>query len=57
MNPAGSSSNQSTEQESTSFEDMDRGPDVKPVSQTVNKLHNELKIVREVLESQIQSSS
>jgi hypothetical protein len=57
MNPAQEGSVSPTGQESTSFENTDRGPGVKPVAQTVNKLQNELKNVREVLESQIQSSS
>jgi multidrug efflux pump subunit AcrB len=53
--PTENSSVSQTGQESTSFEDTDRGPDVKPVAQTVNKLQNELKNVREVLESEIQN--
>ena len=57
MNPAESSSVSQTEQESTSFENMDRGPDVKPAAQTVNKLQNELKNVREVLESEIENKN
>jgi hypothetical protein len=57
MNPAQEGSVSPTGQESTSFEDTDRGPDVKPVAQTVNKLQNELKSVREVLESEIENKN
>jgi hypothetical protein len=38
--------------ESKSFEDTDRGPDVKPASQIVNKLQNELKSIRTKLEEE-----
>jgi hypothetical protein len=40
--------------ESESFEDTDRGPDVKPASQIINKLQNELKSVRTKLEAQLE---
>src|SRR5919109_975003 len=41
--PAESSSDSSTGQESESFENMDRGPDVKPTSEMYRKLQRDLK--------------
>jgi hypothetical protein len=54
MNLAESGSVGETEQESESFENADRGPNVKKESQTVHQLQNELKNVRETLEAKLE---
>jgi hypothetical protein len=54
INPTENSSVSQTEQESESFENVDRGPNVKKESQTVHQLQNELKNVRESLEARLE---